>query len=196
MFHAVEGTEMREGKSPSWFNVDEVTAVKGYVNRLLLKRAGAQLTQSDIGIITPYASQVKKLRQAMYDKRDITIDSVEKLQGSERSMIIILTVHSNEKYLANDARFSLGFLKNEKRMNVALTRARAGLIVVGNPKLLALNKNWRKLMLWCWDNDAWVGAEWDAEEREKCRNDAYDPATDRASEMDRLAATFLGMTTL
>lgn len=106
MFHAVEGTEMREGKSPSCFNVDEVTAVKGYVNRLLNKRSGAKITQNDIGpdvpdtrccerltflfschagIITPYASQVKKLRQAMYDKRDLTIDSVEKFQGSERS---------------------------------------------------------------------------------------------------------------
>ncbi|BGP03615.1 hypothetical protein NBRC10513v2_007348 [Rhodotorula toruloides] len=193
MFHAVEGTEMREGKSPSWFNVDEVTAVKGYVNRLLNKRSGARITQSDIGIITPYASQVKKLRQAMYDKRELTIDSVEKLQGGERSMIIISTVRSNEKYLANDARFSLGFLNNEKRLNVALTRARAGLIVIGNPKLLALDRNWRKVLLWCWDNDAWVGAEWDAEEREKCRNEAYDPAKDRASEMDRLAAEFLGM---
>ncbi|BGO95755.1 hypothetical protein NBRC10512_001591 [Rhodotorula toruloides] len=193
MFHAVEGTEMREGKSPSCFNVDEVTAVKGYVNRLLNKRSGAKITQNDIGIITPYASQVKKLRQAMYDKRDLTIDSVEKFQGSERSMIIISTVRSNEKYLANDARFSLGFLKNEKRLNAALTRARAGLIVIGNPKLLALDKNWRKLLLWCWDNNAWVGAEWDPEEREKCRNEAYDPAKDRASELDRLAADMLGM---
>lgn len=85
LFHAVEGTELREGKSPSFFNVDEVTAVKGYVNQLLSRRSRANLTQSDIGIITPYASQVKKLRQAMYDKREITIDSVEKFQGSERS---------------------------------------------------------------------------------------------------------------
>ena len=51
-------------------------------------------------------------------------------------MIIVSTVRSQQKFLAHDFRHKLGFLRNPKRFNVAITRAKALLIVVGNPYLL------------------------------------------------------------
>ena len=54
----------------------------------------------------------------------------------ERKVIIVSTVRSQQKFLAHDFRHKLGFLRNPKRFNVAITRAKALLIVVGNPYLL------------------------------------------------------------
>jgi hypothetical protein len=58
-------------------------------------------------------------------------------QGSERRVIIISTTRSNPDMVAFDARHHLGFIANPQRFNVAVTRAQALLVVVGNPLLLA-----------------------------------------------------------
>lgn len=54
------------------------------------------------------------------------------------------TVRSHKEHLEHDERFALGFLGNEKRFNVAVTRAQAGLIVVGDPDILSLDPLWRR----------------------------------------------------
>jgi len=77
--------------------------------------------------------------------------------------IIISTVRSNTEYLEHDKSFAIGFLSNPKRFNVALTRARAGLIVVGDPDLLALEPLWKDFLLYVHDNGGWAGQDWDAE---------------------------------
>ena len=67
-------------------------------------------------------------------------------QGQERRVIIISTVRSSEEYIDFDRTHNLGFLDNPKRFNVAITRAQALLIVVGNPKVLASDVHWRELL--------------------------------------------------
>lgn len=64
IFHAVDGVNSREGDSPSWFNPQEVLVVVDYV-KLLMKESKPPIACEDIGIITPYARQAQKIRQAL-----------------------------------------------------------------------------------------------------------------------------------
>ncbi|XP_063226708.1 putative helicase mov-10-B.2 [Bacillus rossius redtenbacheri] len=149
IFHGVLGQEQREGRSPSHFNMHEVSAVLWYMDYLLGAKARTPVKQSDIGIIAPYIRQVYKLKNALKDKswEEVEIGTTETFQGREKRVIIISTVRSNANLLDYDRKFCLGFLTNEKRFNVAITRARSLLIVVGNPHLLDKDYNWRRLIL-------------------------------------------------
>ncbi|GAA6038806.1 hypothetical protein JCM8097_002902 [Rhodosporidiobolus ruineniae] len=189
IFHAVQGNDEREGRSPSFFNVNEITVARMYVERLQNRSSGVKLRDSDIGVITPYNAQVKKLRAAL-KRPEMTIGSVEQFQGSERPMIIMSTVRSNKEYLEHDKRFALGFLDNPKRFNVSITRAQAGLVVIGDPTLLALDPLWRRFLLYVHDNGGWAGQEWDAD---SYRDEKLDPAARAREEMDAFVRRFMGM---
>ena len=71
-------------------------------------------------------------------------------------MIIISTVRSNQEYLSEDKIHNLGFIANEKRFNVAVTRAQALLIIVGNSRILKTDPNWNSLLEFCKENDAYI----------------------------------------
>uniref|UniRef100_G3R3P7 RNA helicase Mov10l1 n=1 Tax=Gorilla gorilla gorilla TaxID=9595 RepID=G3R3P7_GORGO len=141
IFHGVRGSEAREGKSPSWFNPAEAVQVLRYCC-LLAQSISSQVSASDIGVITPYRKQVEKIRILLrnVDLMDIKVGSVEEFQGQEYLVIIISTVRSNEDRFEDD-RYFLGFLSNSKRFNVAITRPKALLIVLGNPHVLV--RLWR-----------------------------------------------------
>lgn len=86
--------------------------------------------------------------------------SVEEFQGSERRVIIISTVRSQQEFIQFDRRHKLGFVSNAKRFNVAITRSQALLIVVGNPFLLEKDEHWKALLHYCVDNGGYVGCEY------------------------------------
>ena len=81
--------------------------------------------------------------------------------GQERRVIIISTVRSSLQYDDQDAFFNLGFLSNPKRFNVAITRAQALVIVVGNPRLLAVDPHWGKFLAYCKKNGGYTGINCD-----------------------------------
>ncbi|XP_053575160.1 RNA helicase Mov10l1 [Bombina bombina] len=137
VFHGIRGTEMREGSNPSWFNPSEAVQVMRYCC-ILAKHVTTSVSAKDIGVITPYRKQVEKIRTLLrtVDLPDIKVGSVEEFQGQEFLVIIISMVRSREDSLHEDSRYLLGFLSNPKRFNVATTRAKALLIVVGNPHIL------------------------------------------------------------
>lgn len=95
--------------------------------QLVAKRIAALeeqgLSRAEIAVITPYAAQAKLLRQLIGD--DVEIDTVDGFQGREKEAVIISLVRSNP-------RGEIGFLSDVRRMNVALTRARRKLIVIGD----------------------------------------------------------------
>uniref|UniRef100_A0AAZ3P8D6 RNA helicase n=1 Tax=Oncorhynchus tshawytscha TaxID=74940 RepID=A0AAZ3P8D6_ONCTS len=154
VFHGVAGRDEREATSPSFFNVAEIEVLMDYLKKLLQgqgKRGLATISPKDIGIIAPYRKQVEKIRKALktLEKdfksasiKDLKVGSVEEFQGQERRVILVSTVRSSAKYVQTDQYFSLGFVKNEKRFNVAVTRAKALLIVVGNPLVLRGDPTW------------------------------------------------------
>ena len=162
----IQGTQIREETNPSWFNAEEIVQVCRYV-KLLLNGKKYPCLGSDIGVISPYRKQVEKLRmmfkaldivgvkvglvvesckegnfivEAFLNSSLLKIGSVEEFQGQERKVIILSTVRSKrELETSDDASLvtALGFLANPKRFNVAISRAIALLIVVGNPLVLA-----------------------------------------------------------
>lgn len=160
IFHGVAGENQREENSPSWFNPSEVEQVLHYI-QLLMEQA--RVLASDIGIIAPYQKQVKKIRIGLRLKgldasEKIAVGSCEQFQGQEKRVIIVSTVRTSKELIAYDSRFHLGFVSNSKRMNVAMTRAKALLIVVGDPNVLAEDRHWWRLLKHCYDNGAYTGA--------------------------------------
>lgn len=144
VFNAIKGKDRREYATPSWFNPNEAIACISYVNRLY--RAG--LTPGQLGIITPYRRQIDKLN-VLFEScklQPCKIATMEEFQGDEREVIIISTVRTREKQLQFDKQFNLGFLFNEKRFNVAVSRAKWMVIVVGDPAILTRDRCWAEYM--------------------------------------------------
>ncbi|XP_032376607.1 putative helicase mov-10-B.1 [Etheostoma spectabile] len=171
IFKGVTGVDDREASSPSFFNIAEVEVLMDYVKKLLQtqgKRGLATISPRDIGIIAPYRKQVQKIRKALEkvgkdfkfkDIRTLKVGSVEEFQGQERRVIMVSTVRSSPNYLEIDKQFNLGFVKNEKRFNVAVTRAKALLIVVGNPRVLNTDPTWAHFIQYCRDEGGYDGYE-------------------------------------
>ncbi|KAJ7434430.1 P-loop containing nucleoside triphosphate hydrolase protein [Mycena galericulata] len=161
IFHGIVGKDAREESSPSFFNVSEASLVKKYVASLVVNRK-PRIRPEEIGVITPYHAQRCKIMDLLRSDpklRGITVGSVEEFQGQERRVIIMSTVRSNTNYVESDIRRTLGFVANPKRFNVAITRAQALLIVIGNPDILALDPLWRNFLNYIHIRGGWRGKE-------------------------------------
>ncbi|KAK2500261.1 hypothetical protein MC885_018589 [Smutsia gigantea] len=157
VFHGVRGDEAREGRSPSWFNPAEAVQAMRYCC-LLARSVSSQVSAGDISVITPYRKQVEKIRALLQnvDLMDVKVGSVEEFQGQEYLVTIISTVRSNEGRFEDDRHF-LGFLSNSKRFNVAITRPKALLIVLGNPHVLARDPCFSALLEYSIANGVYTG---------------------------------------
>uniref|UniRef100_A0A8B9UU17 RNA helicase n=1 Tax=Anas zonorhyncha TaxID=75864 RepID=A0A8B9UU17_9AVES len=180
IFHGVCGEDQREAKSPSFFNTAEIEILVQYLKKLLQsqgKRGCPTISPKEIGIIAPYRKQVEKIQKAITthdpvlralpDIRKLKVGSVEEFQGQERRVILISTVRSCSEYFQLDQTFNLGFLKNPKRLNVALTRAKALLIVVGNPVVLSTDPHWHRFLRYCKEKGGYTGYPFEEETPEE-----------------------------
>ncbi|NXT96031.1 SDE3 helicase, partial [Anhinga rufa] len=170
IFHGVCGEDRREAKSPSFFNTSEIEVLVYYLKKLLQSRGKGgcpTVSPKEVGIISPYRKQVEKIRKAITSMDPVLrnlpdigllkVGSVEEFQGQERRVILISTVRSCSEYLQLDETFKLGFLKNPKRFNVAITRAKALLIVVGNPAALSNDDHWQRFLRYCKEEGGYTG---------------------------------------
>uniref|UniRef100_A0A0A9WY08 RNA helicase n=3 Tax=Lygus hesperus TaxID=30085 RepID=A0A0A9WY08_LYGHE len=157
LFHGVRGNNEQEADSHSWFNPQEMVQVVMYLVTLYSQG----ITSDQIGVITPYQLQSNKIR-FMLERMGVEapkVGSVEEFQGQERMVIIVSVVRSNPEEITYDMQRSLGFVANARRLNVALSRARAMLIIVGNPHLLSLDMHWRSVLRFCVNNGGYVGCD-------------------------------------
>lgn len=98
----------------------------------------AGLDARDIAVIAPYAAQVRWLREQS-NGEELEVDTVDGFQGHEKEAVIISLVRSNQNG-------EIGFLADTRRMNVALTRARRKLIIVGDSATLASHEYYSALL--------------------------------------------------
>ena len=140
------GSEERVGTS--YMNRYECMLVGEIVS--VLYHSGVQAHR--IGIITPYAAQRNMIQDYLCSygripdqySSEIPVASVDAFQGSERDYIIMSCVRSTSHL--NAGRDGIGFLKQWKRLNVALTRGRMGLVILGSVSTLVQNKMWSDLV--------------------------------------------------
>lgn len=144
IFRGLNSQHQREGSNPSFFNPIECVEVRSYVHRLLSDEI-YRTAPSDIGVITPYQGQVRRIRMVLNNPA-IKVGTVEEFQGQEKPVIIISAVRSSSDWQDVDIRHSLGFLHDPRRFNVAVTRAMSLLIVIGSPWILRSDGNWLALI--------------------------------------------------
>ena len=96
------------------------------------------MAPGDIAVIATYAAQVRLLRERL-SVPGLEIDSVDGFQGREKEVVVISLVRSN-------ARGEIGFLQEVRRMNVAMTRARRKLLVVGDSATLSTDPFYRRMI--------------------------------------------------
>ncbi|CAM0903212.1 unnamed protein product [Alopecurus aequalis] len=139
------GHETTEKHGRSLKNTIEAAAVSWIVQRLFRESVSRGIKIS-VGVVSPYNAQVRAIHEKLgksYNRHDgfsVKVKSVDGFQGAEEDIIIISTVRSNKAG-------SVGFLTNMQRTNVALTRAKHCLWIVGNGMTLSNSKSvWRKIV--------------------------------------------------
>ena len=141
--------EQAESDGSSRDNPGEADVVAKQVEDLLAVGVAA----SEIAVITPYAAQARLLR-TLIDNAAIEVDTVDGFQGREKEAIVISLVRSNSNG-------EVGFLNDTRRTNVALTRARRKLIVIGDSSTLANHDFYRRL-LDHFERESAYGTVWDS----------------------------------
>ncbi|WFD33033.1 ATP-dependent RNA helicase [Malassezia sp. CBS 17886] len=144
MFYQNLGQEEISPTGTSYLNRTEASSVEKIITHFL--RAG--IAPEQIGVVTPYEGQRSYIATHMQTHgvlrkdtyRTIEVASVDAFQGREKDYIILSCVRSSEHQ-------GIGFLSDPRRMNVALTRARFGLIVIGNPRVLSRDRLWYYLLV-------------------------------------------------
>lgn len=137
-----------EKEHHSYHNIEEAKVVAALIHQLFSTLPPSQADYS-IGVIAPYVAQVHQIRKAVdamlisfgQEKRFVKISSVDSFQGGESDIIILSCVRSKLKSTQQPK--SVGFLSNLRRLNVALTRAKQALWIVGNPEYLCIDEHWR-----------------------------------------------------
>jgi hypothetical protein len=128
------------GKSK--MNPLEVNFIIKVLKNILLQ-SGLQSDQ--IGIISPYSLQVQQIENAIRteweDTQGIEVKTVDGFQGREKELIVISCVRCNSEG-------NIGFLSDWRRLNVAITRPRRGLILIGHSKTLQNDSNWKEYLQW------------------------------------------------
>ncbi|KAG8760807.1 hypothetical protein FRC14_001835 [Serendipita sp. 396] len=152
-FYQNLGQEEISSSGTSFLNRTEASNVEKIVTKFF--RGG--VIPGQIGVITPYEGQRSyivnymqfngSLKKEMY--KEIEVASVDAFQGREKDYIILSCVRSNEHQ-------GIGFLNDPRRLNVALTRAKYGIVILGNPKVLSKHPLWHYLLTHYKENNCLV----------------------------------------
>lgn len=128
-------------------NPEEANLLRNHFNQNI----GSVPNNYSVGIISPYRAQIDALETLFSDKKDVVVNTIDSFQGQEKDIIYISLVRSNDKG-------DIGFLKDYRRMNVAMTRARKKLVVVGDSGTLANDPFYARFISFTENTGAWQSA--------------------------------------
>jgi superfamily I DNA and/or RNA helicase len=115
--------EQASEESSSRCNPEEARLLRLHFDQL------APDTSLSVGVISPYRAQVELLQETFADVSQVSVNTIDSFQGQERDVIYMSLARSNPKS-------EIGFLKDYRRMNVAMTRARKKLVIIGDSATL------------------------------------------------------------
>uniref|UniRef100_A0A7I4XRU7 Helicase ATP-binding domain-containing protein n=1 Tax=Haemonchus contortus TaxID=6289 RepID=A0A7I4XRU7_HAECO len=118
----------------SFKNPGEATLVIRYVD--VLKSVG--ISGKEIAVISPYYAQVAAIR-SIINATDVSVNTVDSFQGQEREVVVFSMVRHNPEQV-------IGFLQNERRLNVAITRAKRQFVLIGSARMMKKNRHLRSLL--------------------------------------------------
>ena len=157
IFFDLQGSEeVYDNKSKCNFEEADFTRVLvDFVARKMSLQGTLKYIKGQIGVISPYKAQVRQLHQRLDQlcvdqgcaiQDTIEVNTVDAFQGSEKDIIIFNCVRSNAEHMLEK---SLGFLLDERRLNVAITRPKYFLMIVGNAATLTKSTVWGNLLSYC-----------------------------------------------
>ncbi|XP_030803988.1 protein ZGRF1 isoform X2 [Camarhynchus parvulus] len=145
-FYSVHGMEQIE-RDNSFYNMAEAH----FTVKLIQSLIASGIEGADIGVITLYKSQMFKIQNLLsgvhseaFEVKPVQVSTVDAFQGAEREIIVLSCVRTRH----------FGFIDSERRMNVALTRAKRHLLIVGSLPCLSRNRLWGRVIHHCrgWEN--------------------------------------------
>ena len=154
--------EIQNPETLSYFNPKEGDILFKHLQQLLIEYGQQELLPPiSIGIISPYKEQREWLKdnivEVEFDKtklESLSVKTIDGFQGEERDVIYISLVRSNEKH-------EIGFLNDLRRMNVAITRAKKKLVVIGDSSTIGASKFYNSFLEYCEKHGAYRTAwEW------------------------------------
>lgn len=145
-----EETRPTEGSRHSLINLEEANLLVKHLNELLMRRDAAI---KSVGVIAPYRAQVELLQELVPADPRIEVQTVDGFQGRESDVIYISLTRSND-------RSELGFLVDYRRMNVAMTRARRKLVVIGDSATLGADRFFEQFIAYC-EKEASYRSAWE-----------------------------------
>lgn len=144
VFQATHGETQRELKSTSSYNELEAKVLIWYVRNLVNNGlgGGVRVNQEDIGIVAPYLGQNRLINELLLLNGfpNVEVGTVEKYQGREKPIIIATLVRSFS---------SMGFMRDPRRINVLLSRAKSLMILIGNPVTLRHHRGFKFIINEC-----------------------------------------------
>lgn len=158
----MRGEQAQEGDAHSYYNTLEAATICQLVEGLISSKTAA-VQAGDVGIMATYRNQVRVIRTLLRKRGlgGVRVGTVDDYQGQEERIVFISTVLSRPRSIladgtSGDAHLSLW--RNPRRFNVAITRAKSLLVVVGHPAVLLEDACWREMLRHCVKVGAFRGA--------------------------------------
>ncbi|KAL8783057.1 MAG: hypothetical protein Q9213_004904 [Squamulea squamosa] len=138
-----------------WYNVREAEKAIAFAKDLLGTESIED--QKEICIMSPFRAQVNLLRKIARSTGlwGLNIGPMDAFQGLESRFVVLCTTRTRDRFLEEDAIKGMGVVNEPKKFNVAITRAKQGLVVIGNPWILEQDPYWSAFMNFCWRNGLW-----------------------------------------
>mmetsp|Transcript_6413 Transcript_6413/g.6969 ORF Transcript_6413/g.6969 Transcript_6413/m.6969 type:complete len:666 (+) Transcript_6413:3-2000(+) len=172
--------------SGSWCNRKEAEAVVEIVSCLVQNGVSTR----SIGIMAPFRGQVVLVRKWLraLHLNSVDVGTIEDYQAVERDVIILTLTRSSPKLVPHDISSRVGVFGQVKRTNVALTRAKELLIIVGNPIPMVKDSIWKQMLWFFLRNALWYGEKNVVKDLQALQNKPVDILTHRSKESHSLLA--------